>query len=116
MGIEAWLAGRRALAERVNLVELASLVAVVRLRRPVAGGVVRVEAEFTAEVVQSCVVTLEPIRTRIADEIVLHFGRERAASAENSLEVEVLLAEDDPPETIVNGELDIRETGAPGLA
>src|SRR5258708_16206242 len=79
--IEASPAERRALAERFNLVELASLVAVVRLRRPVAGGVVRVEAEFTAEVVQSCVVTLEPIRTRIADEIVLHFARERAASA-----------------------------------
>ena len=74
------------------------------------------EADFDAEVVQSCVVTLEPLPSRISDRIVQYFGREGLAAESDPTEVEVAVDEEDPPEPIVNGEIDMGEAVAQGLA
>jgi hypothetical protein len=114
--IEASEAERRSLARRFGLVELRFLAARVTLRRPTQGGLIRLEADFDAAVVQSCVVTLEPVESRISDRIVLFFGREAAAAKADPGEIEVSIEADDPPEPIVNGEIDMGEAVAQGLA
>jgi uncharacterized metal-binding protein YceD (DUF177 family) len=69
--IAATEAERAALAERFGLVSLDRLEAKVILRR--AGGDIRLEADLTADLVQSCIVTLEPMPAQIAEEFVLIF-------------------------------------------
>lgn len=64
------------------------------------------EAEFTADVVQSCVVTLEPVAAHIAKHIVreLHFTpRRRAESGELTLAA----GDEDVPEEIENLDYDL---------
>jgi hypothetical protein len=107
---------RQALARRFGLVELVSLEAAVRLSRPSPGGLIRLEAELRAEVVQSCVVTLEPLTSRLQDRIVLHFGLAGGPAGEEAGEVELSIEEDDPPEPIVDGEIDMGEAVVQGLA
>jgi uncharacterized metal-binding protein YceD (DUF177 family) len=69
--IVATEAERAALAQRFGLVSLDRLEAEVRLCR--AGGDVRLEAEFSADLVQACIVTLEPVPAQIAEDFVLIF-------------------------------------------
>ena len=71
--IAATEAERAALARRFALVTLDRLEAEVRLRA-LPGGMVRLTASFTADIVQSCVVTLEPVPSRIAEEFTLLYG------------------------------------------
>ncbi|MDE2228222.1 MAG: DUF177 domain-containing protein [Alphaproteobacteria bacterium] len=66
-------AERTALAARFGLLGLDKLEAVVRLGR-IAGGLVRLEAEFAADVTQSCVVTLEPVRNHVAEGFTVLYG------------------------------------------
>jgi hypothetical protein len=114
--IEASDAERQALTKRFGLVELRFLAARVTLRRPTAGGLVRLEAEFDAEVVQSCIVSLDPVESRLSDRIRLNFGRAGLAAEVDPNEVEVSLEEEDPPEPIVNGAIDMGEAVVQGLA
>jgi hypothetical protein len=65
---------RLALAKRLGLLALDRLEARVALE-PVAGGLTRLAAELTAEVQQECVVTLEPVASRIVDRFTLVYGR-----------------------------------------
>jgi hypothetical protein len=62
--LKATPAERDALAERFNLLALDRLEAEVRLER-LAGGLLRLSAALRADVVQACVVTLEPVRDLI---------------------------------------------------
>lgn len=64
---------RAALARRFDLIALERLEACVRLRR-VGGGLIRLVAAFSAEVVQECVVTLEPVASRLEDAFTVLFG------------------------------------------
>ncbi|MBI1778867.1 MAG: DUF177 domain-containing protein [Proteobacteria bacterium] len=114
--IEASAAERRALAERFELAELKSLLAVVRLQRPNSKGLIHFEACFEAELVQTCVVTLEPIESHVKDRIVLQFGRATAADGAQATEIDIAIDEEDPPEPIVSGDIDMGEAVAQGLA
>ena len=72
--IEASETERRALAERFGVTEIGRLGARLTVR-PVAGGpLIRVSGTFEAEVEQPCVVTLEPVRAVVADELEIEFG------------------------------------------
>jgi uncharacterized metal-binding protein YceD (DUF177 family) len=64
---------REALAARFDLEALDSLAAIVELRRG-SDGIVLLEATFEAEFVQSCVVTLEPVRGTISQSFALRYG------------------------------------------
>jgi uncharacterized metal-binding protein YceD (DUF177 family) len=100
---------REALAARFSLLALDRLEAEVRVRR-LAGGLVRLSATFAAEVVQACVITLEPVADRIAEEFTLLYGETEAAR-----EI-VLDGEDETVEPLEGSTIDIGEAVAQQLS
>jgi uncharacterized metal-binding protein YceD (DUF177 family) len=109
--IGATAAERAALAERFGLLALDRLTARLRLRR--GGGLVHVQGCFEAEVVQACVVTLEPVRAQLSEDFVVAFGAARPAPAG---EVIIGLDEEDPVEELTDGQIDLGEVVAQQLA
>ncbi|MFC7551773.1 YceD family protein [Pseudoroseomonas wenyumeiae] len=75
--LEATEAERAALAARFGILEVSSLRASLRLRQE-AGGAARVRGHLTADVVQACVVTLEPVPQHIEEPVDLRFLPEGA--------------------------------------
>ena len=72
-----------ALATRYEILAVAGLRATADLERPGAGAVARVH--FVADVVQSCVITLEPVEARIDQRFEVKFmPQDGAKSVENS--------------------------------
>ena len=111
--IEASVDERTALARRFGLKSLDGLTATVQLK-PVGGGMVRVDGRFMADVVQTCVVTLEPIAAHIADSFTVDYSPE----VEDGSHREVIIAPgaEDPPEPLVDRKIDIGEAVAQHLA
>ena len=111
--IEASVDERAVLARRFGLRSLDGLTATVQLK-PVGGGMVRVNGGFMADVVQTCVVTLEPIAAHIADSFTVDYSPE----AEDGSHREVIIVPDaeDPPEPLVDRKIDIGEAVAQHLA
>lgn len=66
--IEAAEGERAALAKRFDLPSIGRLSATVRLKTEAAGRMVRLKARFEAEVVQSCIVTLDPVPAHVEGE------------------------------------------------
>ncbi|TAN55889.1 MAG: DUF177 domain-containing protein [Magnetospirillum sp.] len=110
--IEANEAERRALAERFGLVELSSLSARLRLTL-LSGGLVRLSGRLSAEVVQSCVVTLQPVAASLDAAVELTYGPD---DADGDGEIELTFEGDDPPDAIVDGTIDMGEAVAEQLA
>ena len=106
--ITASEAERAALARRLSLVALDRFAADVRLSR-VRGGV-RLEAAIEADIVQDCVVTLEPFKSRIADEFTLVYQRRIAPPSE------LLDPDEDEAELLEGDEVDIGEAVAQQLS
>lgn len=116
----------RALAVRFGLVALDSLRADVALCRVGHGPIVRVEGWLFAEVVQSCVVSLEPVKNRIEESFVLHYapvargksrGERRSKGRGHVTEKRLGEGdEEDIPEPLVDGRIDIGEAVAQHLA
>lgn len=102
---------RAALARRFDLLALDRLEAQVRLT-PLAGGLLRLSASLSAEVVQACVVTLEPVRSHIDDE----FGVLYRAGAEAGEMSVVLSGADEVVEPLPGDILDIGEAVAQQLS
>ncbi len=102
---------RAALARRFGLLDLPRLEAAVRLTR-IAGGFVRLEAELVADVVQSCVVTLEPVANRIEEPFSLLYG----AIQEDAAAEVVLSGEAEIVEPLRDGVIDIGEVVAQQLS
>src|SRR5437660_10655190 len=71
--IEATPKERERLSRRFDLLSLDRLTATVDICRQ-SGEIIRLEAAFEAEFVQSCVVTLEPVPGAISDRFSLVFG------------------------------------------
>jgi len=115
-GIRAREGERRALAERFGLIALEGLEAEVRLRRIESGPIVRVEGRFFAAVVQTCVVSLEPVASRLEEPFSLLYapaGRAKARKARREEGGEELR---EWPEPIEEGAIDIGEAVAQQLA
>ncbi|HXP31458.1 MAG TPA: DUF177 domain-containing protein [Stellaceae bacterium] len=100
---------RAALARRFDLLALDRFEARVRLRR-LGSGVIRLSAEISAEMVQACVVTLEPVASRIDEAFSLLYG-----IVEETREV-ALDAEAEDVEPLVAGMIDIGEAAAQQLS
>ena len=108
-------AERRRLADRFSLLDIGRLEARVWARRVAAGApVVRARVNFVADVLQSCVVTLDPVATRVDEWFELDYAPE--ADVEGVREVVFDPEEDDPPETMRGGSFDIGEAIAERLA
>jgi hypothetical protein len=112
LSIEANEVERAALAKRNGLPGIARLTAKFAVSR--AGrGVIRVRGEVHAEATQSCVISLEPIEAVLDETVDVRF----AAPAEESplrrgpsaspAEVEVSYGEEDEPDPIVDGKIDL---------
>lgn len=104
----------KALAGRFDLLALDSLAATVRLRPMPGSRLVRLKAHFTADAVQACVVTLEPLPVQVAECIELMFAP--AGDDDDVVEVSFAYDDADPPEPIRNGHIDIGEVVAEHLA
>ena len=120
--IEADAGERSALAERLGIVALDSLSATVYLDTQPGDGVVRVHGEFNAEVVQTCIVTLELLSTRLNAAFERLYspeeeGSEAGTSAPDAPEfVEIAPDAAEPQQPIVDGVIDIGEAVAEQLA
>jgi uncharacterized metal-binding protein YceD (DUF177 family) len=105
---------RANLARRFGLVELRSLSANVALERDAAGDV-SLSGRLKAEVVQTCVVSLEPVHSTID----VRFDRVFSPAAEPDMESaeEVFLApeDDEPAERLAGGVIDVGEAVAETL-
>lgn len=115
--IEADAAERKALAERFELEAIDRLKATVRLKRTGGGEMVRVTGELEADVVQTCVVTLESVRNSVKDGFEALFAPpELVPDIDDELEFDASMAEEDIIEPIVNGRIDIGELTAQHLS
>jgi uncharacterized metal-binding protein YceD (DUF177 family) len=103
---------RARLAERFGLLALDRLEATVSLKRG-SGGVIQVRGRFEAEVVQACVATLEPVRSRLSESFAIAFG---SAATTAGGAVVIGLEDEDPPEELVEGRIDLGEIVAQQLA
>ncbi|MDH5748677.1 MAG: DUF177 domain-containing protein [Rhodospirillales bacterium] len=63
--IEASPEEKSALAKRFDLLSLEVLRATIHVFPPEEGPLIRLKGDYTAEVTQSCVVTLEPVKSRL---------------------------------------------------
>ena len=93
--IEAGEEERKALARRFDLVAIDALRASVRVRRRPGGPLVRVEGRLTADVVQSCVVTLAPLPVHIEEEFVEAFAPDGYRAADGGADTDVTDVLDD---------------------
>jgi hypothetical protein len=99
---------RAALAKRFDLVSLEKLAARVTLRR-LAGGLVRLTASLAADLVQTDVVTLDPVPARVDDDFSLLFGSDTDDVAALDPEAELV-------EPLIDGHIDIGEAVAQQLS
>lgn len=106
----------RDLARRLELVAIDRLSATLRLRRVDGGATIEVSGEIDADVVQSCVVTLDPVRNRVQDTFVELFAPAHLVP-EFDPESEVdLAALESMPEPIEDGRIDLGEVVAQNLS
>jgi uncharacterized metal-binding protein YceD (DUF177 family) len=109
--IEASPEEREALARRFAILGIDAFGAELRLER--GGTLVRLRGRFCADVVQSCVVTLDPVCSRVEGEIDMAYGEDEDAGCG---EVVFGLDDPDPPDPIRDGVIDIGEATAEHLA
>lgn len=114
MDIEANPAERAALARRFDLQSVDALSAHLRLRAIAGGTLIRVDGRISAKVVQTCVVTLEPVPAMVEEEFELTYGGEEPD--DEAGEIELSFDDADPPEPIVGGAIDVGEAVAEHLA
>ncbi len=99
---------RAALAKRFDLVSLDRFEARVTLHR-VAGGMVRLSASLAADLVQTDIVTLEPLPSHVEDNFTLLFGPEADEATTLDPNAEVV-------EPLDDGRIDIGEAVAQQLS
>jgi uncharacterized metal-binding protein YceD (DUF177 family) len=104
---------RTALAKRFGLQAIRSLSGELRLRW-VSDELIRLEGNLRAEIIQLCVVSLEPITAKIEQSFtrLLAFG----AAPESEGEIEIDLSADEPPDPVQGETIDIGEILAEELA
>ncbi|MEW5729647.1 MAG: DUF177 domain-containing protein [Pseudomonadota bacterium] len=112
--IEANEKERAALAERFGLLAVNRLTATVKVKPFRGGQLFRVTGRLSADVVQACVVTLEPVPAKVVEDFQVTFGPE--SGEEEGDEVEISLEDEDFPDPMVGGIIDIGEVVAEHLA
>lgn len=128
---EANEAARKALAARFEVLSVEKIVGNATLKREMDGLTIYVAGQFVADVVQACVVTLEPVPQHIEEEFEAWFldettvtsfarakrkrqsGRElHSADADDEIEENPMPDEQDDPEPIEGGVIDVGEVVA----
>lgn len=111
--IEASEGERRALAERFGILAVNRLTATVRLKPLRGGELIRVSGTLSAEVVQACVVTLEPVPGAVEEDFHVTFGPDAGDEGE---EIDISLDDEDVPDPMTGGIIDIGEVVSEHLA
>lgn len=102
-----------ALAERFGLLAIDGLKAEVALARDERGDI-RLAASFEADVVQACVVTLEPVAVHLAERFEQTFSGAAAVSAGTEVVIDPLA--EDVPEPLEDDVIEVGELIAQQLA
>jgi uncharacterized metal-binding protein YceD (DUF177 family) len=110
--IEADPVERKAVAQRLALLDLPKLTARYAVK-PLGAGAVRVDGMLQASVVQQCVVTLAPLPVTIAQDFFVSFSRDGAGAGGHEVD---LSPDEDTPEILVDGEVDLGEIAVEQLA
>lgn len=105
--IEADEGERAALAARFGIVAIDRLTARLRARQGMTGDIL-VDGTLAAEVVQECVVTLEPVRERVVARFAQRFSYRPEAVDEES--------DEDPPEPVVGDAIEVGEVVAQNVS
>lgn len=128
---EANGAARKALAERYNILSVESVTGQATLKREADGFTIHVTGQFSADVTQACVVSLEGVPEHIESDFenwyldetqVTSFARARktrqapAADADEEMDENPMPDEREDPETVVDGVIDIGELVAQYLS
>ncbi len=117
--IEANAEQCKAIAERLEIVDVKSIAAGLTLTLQNAGHILYITGTFKAEVVQECVVTGEPLDSIIEEQIeawyadhdkAIPFARaqQKIKAIEEGDEVQMLDEKDDP-EAMIDGQVDLGE-------
>jgi uncharacterized metal-binding protein YceD (DUF177 family) len=104
---------RQALARRFGLVSIAELSSFLQLS-PWRRGGIKVTGRFDAVVEQICVVTLDPFKARIAEEITRYFAGQNAPGHAPAVHNVESLGEDEP-DVISGSAIDLGELVAESL-
>jgi uncharacterized protein len=112
--VEANEIERLALAADLDIPAVKSLVAHFRLFPWKRGGL-RIKGTLEATVVQTCVLTLDPLQQSVREEIDLRLLPENEVPAKTP-EIEIDATAEDPPEPIVGGVVDLGTIAAEHLA
>ncbi len=122
VAIEADAAERAALAKLNGLVDIAKLDAAFEIKRRPQGRV-NVRGRVTAEITQTCVVSLEPFESAVLEEVDVDFMHpddiEKAERKKLKAREQVKPGEEeeaDPPDPIVDGKIDLGVLAAEFLA
>jgi hypothetical protein len=113
--IEADEAERKALAAANRLPAIGKLVATFSLRRGGRGAII-LRGEMSAEITQTCVVTLEPFDTSLDETVELKFAPladkpPRRRGDDEEVET-VMFGEEGAPDSIVDGKIDLGAVAA----
>jgi uncharacterized metal-binding protein YceD (DUF177 family) len=115
VALEASETEREALARRFGIEGIGRLTARLALTRDARAKQVTVRGSFDAEVTQSCVVTLEPFESVVAEHFVARFVRDAATAQATEVFID-LTEEEEPPEPITGDSVDLGEVVAQYLA
>ncbi len=111
---EAELAGLR---DRLNVQDVKFLQAKVELQRQENSTLVDVHVAYKTVVVQQCVVKLEPVEQEIEEEFSVLFAEaEDLEVTPVGVEIVHTLEDDDPPDMIVDGKIDVADVIAEYIA
>lgn len=114
--IEAGESERAALARRFELESIGSLTATVRLRR-IRGTMIRVSGSLEANVVQTCVVTLESVPAHVSESFEALFAPEAMVAGDlDEIDFDPNISDEEIPEAMHNNRIDIGELAAQYLS
>jgi uncharacterized metal-binding protein YceD (DUF177 family) len=108
-------AQREAIAAFLDIPSVESLDATVTIM-PARGGSFHVTGAVTAKVHQLCGISLEPFPTAIHEQIDARFAPQDRLESVVKKEIERTLEDEDPPEPLTNGMIDIGALAVEALA
>lgn len=117
--MSAGAAHLKAIAERLDVSEVKNLDATLRLTLQNGGHILHIEGQFHSEIVQECVITLQPVTSILEDSFEAWYADHAKAASFNRAkhnqkmmeegdEVQILEEKDDP-EALIDGQVDLGE-------
>ena len=114
--IEADALERQALAKRFGLLSLEALTARILLTPAAGGAAASARGSLAAQLTQSCVVSLKPVESRIEATFERFYGHRTKPGASAGIDIGPLAEEEDFPEPLRAGAIDLGEAAAEQLA